>query len=243
MNKQEAYQQIRFINEVIHDRKQKNQATFFSIKLESGGKQTPLVERENGDTFYDTILQYLTKYEVNAFIIELYHGKAHNIKEPFQRFTIPVKKSIEVNLGYADLERFETKAQELKVTPSESVVSSERHYSSLFDREKQLLFIEFELKKLQSENDLLKKKCKKRKHYIIQLEDELAKSEKAKKHGLGNVTMGNVASNAIERFVKSDLGLGIMKNVFGASQDTLNGLLGVDENTEQSTKKPVQRLP
>lgn len=227
MNAQKPYEQIRFIHDVIKDRKDKNQATFFSVKLETNGRHTPLVDKETGDTFYETIIQYLTRYDVNGLLIELYHGKAHNIKEPFQTFLIPIKRSVEISLGYVDKD----KKDDIQITPAESVISTEKHYSTIMDKERQLLFLEFDLKKLQHENEELKRKNKKRKQYIEELEAELGKTEKKQKQSLGNVALGHVASNAFENLAKSDFGIGLLKHVFGVKEETINGLLGTTDTT------------
>ncbi|MDP2385685.1 MAG: hypothetical protein Q8M29_04900 [Bacteroidota bacterium] len=236
MNSQKPYEQIRFINDVIKDRKDKNQSTFFSVKLDIGGKETPLVDKETGDTFYETIIQYLTRYDIHAILIELYHGKAHNIKEPLQSFRIPLRRSSDMSLGIIQKE-------DIPLTPAESVVTAERHFSGIMEKERQILFLDFEVRKLQNEVEELKKKNKKRKQYIEQLESEIGKTEKAKKHSLGNVSLGLVASNALESFAKSNFGIGILKNVFGAKEEVLNGLLGLDEQKEQTEKnrEPEQK--
>lgn len=230
MNTQTAYEQLQFINDVIKDRRDKNQATFFSVRLERFGKQTPLVDKANGETFYETIIQYLTRYDVSLINIELYHGKAHNIKEPFQTFQIPIKKNAEANLGYAE----PIKKDDVLVTPAENVITVEKHFSNIIDKERQILFLDFEVKKLQSENEDLKKKNKKRKEYIAQLETELENVEKTKKQSLGNVSLGMVGSNMLENFAKSNFGIGLLKNVFGASEETLSGLLGTTEISKQN---------
>ncbi len=235
MNTQTPYEQIRFINDVIKDRKDKNQATFFSVKLERSGNVTPLVEKETGDTFYETLIQYLTRYDISHIIIDLYHGKAHNIKEPFQTFKIAVKRSSDASLGVIAKD-------DILITPTENVITTEKHFMGIIEKERQILFLDFELKKLQSEIEELKKKNKKRKQYILELEAELENKEKTKKQSLGNVSLGMVASNAIENFAKSNFGIGILKNVFGANQDMLNGLLGIDENpNDTSSEKETEQ--
>ncbi len=236
MNTQSPYEQIRFIHDVIKDRKDKNQSTFFSVKLVRLDKVTPLVDKETGDTFYETIIQYLTRYDVSALIIELYHGKAHNIKEPIDKYTIQLKRNSD--LGSISI----IPKEEVQVTQTESVVSTEKHYAGLFEKERGLLMLEFELKRLQLEHDELKKKYKKKKQYIEELEAELDTKEKQKKHSLGNVSLGLVASNALEGFAKSNFGIGILKNVFGAKEEVLNGLLGLDENStnNEENKEPEQ---
>jgi hypothetical protein len=232
MNTQSPYEQIRFIHDVIKDRKDKNQSTFFSVKLVRGDKVTPLVDKETGDTFYETIIQYLTRYDVSAIIIELYHGKAHNIKEPIDKYTIQLKKSSDLGISFPVQE-------DVQVTQAESVVSTEKHYAGLFEKERGLLMLEFELKRLQLEHEELRKKYKKKKQYIEELEAELEGKEKQKKNSLGNVSLGLVASNALEGFAKSSFGIGILKNVFGAKEDVLNGLLGLDE-TNSINEEPEQ---
>lgn len=232
MNTQSPYEQIRFIHDVIKDRKDKNQNTFFSVKLVRSDKVTPLVDKETGDTFYETIIQYLTRYDVSALIIELYHGKAHNIKEPIDKYTIQLKKSSDLGISFPVQE-------DIQVTQAESVVSTEKHYAGLFEKERGLLMLEFELKRLQLEHEELRKKYKKKKQYIEELESELEGKEKQKKNSLGNVSLGLVASNALEGFAKSSFGIGILKNVFGAKEDVLNGLLGLDE-TNSINEEPEQ---
>lgn len=236
MSTQSPYEQIRFIHDVIKDRKDKNQSTFFSVKLVRSNKETPLVDKETGDTFYETIIQYLTRYDVSAIVIELYHGKAHNIKDPFDKYVIQLKKSSD--LGSISIL---SKEDEVKVSQAESVVSTEKHYAGLFEKERNLLMLEFELKRLQLEHEELRKKYKKKKHYIAELESELEQKEKQKKHSLGNVSLGLVASNALEGFAKSNFGIGILKNVFGAKEEVLNGLLGLDDaNTTTNNNEPEQ---
>jgi len=233
MNTQSPYEQIRFIHDVIKDRKDKNQSTFFSVKLVRGDKVTPLVDKETGDTFYETIIQYLTRYDVSAIMVELYHGKAHNIKDPIDKYTIQLKKSSDLGITY-------TPKEEMQVTQAESVVSTEKHYAGLFEKERGLLMLEFELKRLQLEHEELKKKYKKKKQYIVELEEELEGKEKQKKNSLGNVSLGLVASNALEGFAKSSFGIGILKNVFGAKEEVLNGLLGLDVNDTSTNEAPEQ---
>lgn len=220
MSSQTPYEQIRFINEVIKDRQEKNQPTFFSIKLDRFGALTPLATKENGVTFYETIIQYLTKYDLSALIVELYNGKSHNVKEPFQTFKIVVKRNADIS-GLCD-------SNELKVTPSETVITSEKHFFSMAEKERQVMLLEFDIKRLQYENEELRKKNKKKKQYIAELEAELGKTEKAKKNFLGNVSLGLAGANALESFAKSSFGLGILKNVFGMKEETLSGLLGTD---------------
>ena len=100
--------------------------------------------------------------------------------------------------------------------------------------------LEFELKRLQLEHEELRKKYKKKKQYILELEEELEGKEKQKKNSLGNVSLGLVASNALEGFAKSSFGIGILKNVFGAKEEVLNGLLGLDANDISANETPEQ---
>lgn len=229
MAQQTPYEQIRFINDAIKDRQEKNQATFFSVKLERFGALTPLATKEPGENFYETIIQYLTRYDITAIIIELFSGKSHNVKEPFQTFKIVVKRNAEVN-GLCD-------EPDVKVSPAETVITTEKHFFTMAEKERQVMMLEFDLKRLQYENEELKKKNKKKKNYIEELETELGKTEKAKKQSLGNVSLGLVGANALESFAKSSFGLGILKSVFGMKEDTLNGLLGLEDGA--STSAPV----
>ncbi|HWY11792.1 MAG TPA: hypothetical protein VN026_10730 [Bacteroidia bacterium] len=229
MSNQSPYDQIRFINDVIKDRAQKNEKTFFSVKLDRMGVQTPLVTKEDGSVFYETMIQYLTRYELSALIIELYHGKSYNIKEPFQTIKIAVKRNQDISLGNTDKNITE-------ITETETLINPEKHFYTLAEKERQNIMLEFRIKQLEWENEILKKKNKKKKEYIQELEKELDKTEKNKKNSLGNVALGNVASNALTTFAKSEFGIGILKNVFGAKQEVLNGLLGIDENSNPSEK-------
>jgi len=213
MNTQSPYEQMKFIRDVIKDRTDKSQATFFSVKLESFGNLTPLVEKENGALFYDTIIQYLTRYDVSAIIVELYHGKSHNIKEPFQTFKIVIKRSPNVSLSGIE------KKDETLTVHTENIISPEKHFQTLAENQ-------FNLLRLQYENDVLRKKNKKKKNYIQELEVTIEKMEREKKGGLGNVALGSVASNALESFAKSNFGIAILKNVFGAKDEVLQGLVG-----------------
>lgn len=223
MNPLTPYEQIKFINDVIKDRQDKNQPTFFSVKVERYGEVTPMVNKEVGNNFYETILQYLTKYELSALIIELYNGKSHNIKDPFQQFKLLLKKSTDISVGNLG------KEDEIKLSATETVISHEKHFFSLAEKERQLMLLEFDNKRLLYENEELKRKNKKKKNYIEQLEGELGKTEKDKKNSLGNVSFGMIGANAIESFAKSAFGIGILKNVFGAKPEFLNGLLGTNE--------------
>ncbi len=220
MATQTPYEQIKFINDVIKDRQDKNQPTFFSVKVERYGEVTPMVNKEQGANFYETILQYLTRYELSALIIELYNGKAHNIKEPFQHFKLVLKKSNDISLGQAN------NTDDLKLSSTETLISPEKHFFSMAEKERQVMLLEFDLKRLQYENEELKRKNKKKKNYIAQLENELGKTEKDKKNSLGNVSFGMIGANAIESFAKSSFGLAVLKNVFGAKEEFLSGLLG-----------------
>lgn len=221
MSQQTPYEQIRFINDAIKDRQDKNQATFFSVKLERFGALTPLATKQNGETFYETIIQYLTKYDMTAMVVELYNGKSHNVKDPFQTFKIIVKRNAELS-GLADFK------EDLKVSPTETVITSEKHFFSMAEKERQVMMLEFDLKRLQYEIEELKKKNKKKKNYIQELEAELGKTERDKKQSLGNVSLGMVGANALEGFAKSAFGIGILTKVFGMKPETLNGLLGTD---------------
>lgn len=220
MATQTPYEQIKFINDVIKDRQDKNQPTFFSVKVERYGEVTPMVNKEQGANFYETILQYLTRYELSALIIELYNGKAHNIKDPFQQFKLILKKSTDISLGLSN------NADDIKLSPTEMVISPEKHFFTMAEKERQVMLLEFDLKRLQYENEELKRKNKKKKNYIAQLETELGRTEKDKKNSLGNVSFGMIGANAIESFAKSSFGLAVLKNVFGAKEEFLSGLLG-----------------
>ena len=132
MAQQTPYEQIRFINDAIKDRAEKKQPTFFSVKLERFGALTPLATKEAGDTFYETIIQYLTKYDMSAMVVELYNGKSYNIKEPFQTFKIEVKRRAELSGGY------ESKTEELKISPVESIITTEKHFFSMAEKERQI---------------------------------------------------------------------------------------------------------
>jgi len=232
MTTESPYEQIKFINDVIKDRQDKNQPTFFSVKVERFGEVTPMVNKEQGANFYETILQYLTRYELSALLIELYNGKAHNIKEPFRNFRILLKKSSDISIGNSNT------ITDIPVTTAETIISPEKHFLTLAEKERQLMQLEFDLKRLQYENDELKRKNKKKKNYIAQLESELGKTEKDKKNSLGNVSFGMIGANAIESFAKSSFGLGILKNVFGAKEEMLNGLLGIAETKTEQSNEP-----
>lgn len=225
MQTQTPYEQIKFIHEVIKDRQDKNQPTFFSVKVERFGEITPMVNKEQGSNFYETILQYLTKYDLSALLIELYNGKSHNVKEPFQQFRLVLKKTGDISLGAVNNDN-------LQVTPTEVIISPEKHFFSMAEKERQVMMLEFDIKRLTYENEELKRKNKKKKNYIEELEGELGKSEKDKKNSLGNLSFGMIGANAIESFAKSPFGLGILKNVLGANQEVLNGLLGTTQTSE-----------
>lgn len=230
MGTQSPYEQIRFINDVIKDRSAKNEKTFFSVKLERMGVVTPLVNKEDGNVFYETIIQYLTRYDLSALIIELYHGKSHNVREPFQVIKIAIKRSQDLTLGNTDKNTVE-------LVESETFINPEKHFFTMAEKERANIMLEFRIKQLEWENEILKKKNKKKKQYIQELETELDKSERNKKHSLANVTLGNVTANAVEKLVKSDFGIGLLKNVFGAKQEVLNGLLGIDENQSEKAEE------
>jgi hypothetical protein len=230
MSTQSPYEQIRFINDVIKDRSAKNEKTFFSVKLERMGVVTPLVNKEDGNVFYETIIQYLTRYDLSALIIELYHGKSHNVREPFQIIKIAIKRSQDLTLGNSEKNGVE-------IVESESFINPEKHFFSMAEKERQNIMLEFRIKQLEWENEILKKKNKKKKSYILELEGQIENVEKNKKHSLGNITLGNVTANALTTFAKSEFGIGILKNVFGAKQEVLNGLLGLEENPSEKAEE------
>ncbi len=230
MSTQSPYEQIRFINDVIKDRSAKNEKTFFSVKLERLGVVTPLVNKEDGNVFYETIIQYLTRYDLSALIIELYHGKSHNVREPFQVIKIAIKRSQDLTLGNTDKNTVE-------LVEPETFINPEKHFFTMAEKERANIMLEFRIKQLEWENEILKKKNKKKKNYIIELEEALDKNERGKKNSLGNVTLGNVTANAIEKLVKSEFGIGILKNVFGAKQEVINGLLGIEENHSEKAEE------
>lgn len=225
---QNPYEQIKFIRDVIKDRADKSQPTFFSVELESFNNVTPLVEKEPGSMFYDTLIQYLTRYDVAAIIIKLYHGKSHNIKEPFQTFRIVLKKSPNVSLSGIE------KKDDSLALHQEAIISPEKHFQTLAENN-------FNLLRLQYENDVLKKKNKKRKNYIIELEATISKMEKEKEKSLGNVALGSVASNALENFAKSNFGIALLKNVFGAKDEAIKGLLGTYQTRPAQEEAPTSK--
>ncbi len=232
MSQQTPYEQIRFINDAIKDRQEKKLATFFSVKLERFGALTPLATKESGENFYETIIQYLTKYDMSAMLIELYNGKSYNIKEPFQTFKIIVKRNAELSGGE------DSNKEDLKITPTETVITNEKHFFSMAEKERQVMMLEFENRTLRYELEEFKKKNKKKKNYIQELEAELGRSEKEKKNSLGNISLGLVGANAIERLVKSPFGMAALKGL-GMPAETVNGLLGTSQNEqkpEQSTE-------
>jgi hypothetical protein len=225
---QNPYDQIKFIRDVIKDRADKSQPTFFSVELESFNHITPLVEKESGALFYDTLIQYLTRYDVAAIIIKLYHGKSHNIKEPFQVFHIALKKSPNVSLSGIE------KKDEALTVHSEQNISPEKHFQTLAENN-------FNLLRLQYENAVLKKKNKKRKNYIKELEAEIENLGKEKEKSFGNVALGSVASNALENFTKSNFGIALLKNVFGAKDEAIKGLLGTDKPDPAQVEGPSSK--
>lgn len=229
MSGQSPYETIRFIHDAIKDRQDKNQQTFFNVKLERFGALTPLAVREPGANFYETVLQYLTRYDMSALIVELYSGKSHNVKEAFQTFKINLKKGIE-------LTSLSVSEQEPKITPAETVITTEKHFFTMAEKERQVMMLEFDIKRLQYENEELKKKNKKKKKYIEALEADMSKTEKDKKNSLGNVSLGLAGANALEGFAKSSVGIGIMK-FLGAKEETINGMLGIEQTAKD---QPVE---
>jgi hypothetical protein len=123
-----------------------------------------------------------------------------------------------------------TVSEEPKVTPAETVITTEKHFFTMAEKERQVMMLEFDIKRLQYENEELKKKNKKKKKYIEELEAELGKTEKEKKNSFGNLSLGLAGANALESFAKSSFGMGLLKGVFGAKPEMLNGLLGNEES-------------
>jgi hypothetical protein len=150
MNAQSPYEQLKFINDVIKDRTSKEEKTFFSVKLERNGVQTPLVNKEDGNLFYETVIQYLTRYDLSALIIELYHGKSHNVNQPFQTIKIHLKRSNDVVLGNTDTKHME-------VIEPETFINPEKHFYSMAEKERTNIMLEFRIKQLEWENEILKK--------------------------------------------------------------------------------------
>ncbi len=233
MASQSPYEQIRFIADAIKDRQDKNQQTFFNVKLERFGALTPLAVREPGANFYETVIQYLTRYDLTALIVELYSGKSHNVKEPFQTIRINIKRGAEISgLSLPD---------EPKLSPTENVITTEKHFFSMAEKERQVMLLEFDIKRLQYENEELKKKNKKKKRYIQELEAELGKVERDKKNSFGNVSLGLVGANALEGFVKSEVGTGLLKGLFGAKPEMLEGVLGSQQSPPTKEETPESK--
>ena len=74
---------------------------------------------------------------------------------------------------------------------------------------------------------------------ILELETEIDNTEKGKKNSLGNISLGIVASNAIENLAKSEFGLGLLKGI-GMKQEAINGLLGIDTSQTTESKTPEE---
>lgn len=230
MTSQTPYEQIKFINDVIKDREDKKQPTFFSVKVERYGELTPMVNKEPGGNFYETILQYLTKYELSALIIELYSGKSHNVREPFQQFRLIIKKAPVITMGSTD------NSIDIPVTHSETVISPEKHFFGMAEKERQVMMLEFDIKRLSYENEELRRKLKKKKKLIAELETEIGKTEKEKKDSLGNVTLGYIGANALEQFVKSDVGSGLL-GIFKGKAGELGNTQTPPPQSNQSEQK------
>ncbi len=118
-------------------------------------------------------------------------------------------------------------------------MSSEKHFTSVLERERQILNLDNDLRRLTTENEELRKKNKKKKDYILELETEIEKIEKGKKNSLGNISLGIVASNAFENLAKSEFGLGLLKGI-GMKQEAINGLLGIDIRETIENKTPEE---
>lgn len=223
---------INFIERVIKDRGLKKQATFFTIKLENGDSITPMTGREEGSTFKDSVIGYLTGYNVNALIVELFSGKSPSVKGPFEKHRIALNRTGEVSISGV--------RNDFEITPAETVISPDKYINSVLLRERQITDLITRNTLLEKERDELKQKNKKKKKKIEELETELGRQERAKNKSFGNITLGNVASNALESFAKSDFGIGLLKNVFGAKQDVINGLLGIDQDSETTTEQKTK---
>ncbi len=215
------------INEYIKDRLQQKEGNkvFFRLTVEQNGKKMPLAENEEGKNFYLVIMKYIRKYDNCKLIVELFHGKAYNLN--------PMRTDI-INLPSRNPLAFGNPAdkEDIKIVSGETLISPEKYYTSLSEKDRSILQMDFQLKLLEKERDELIRKNKKRKAYIIELEEELKKSGKNNTGGLGNIALGNILHNALIKFSKSDTG-----------KDLLGGVLsGEDEKENKEEPKSTARV-
>lgn len=244
------------ISEIIKEREQKQLPTYYTISIEQYGKTTPLTEREEGyENFKKQVLRYMSDYTPDIITVQLFSGKSRKVKQAFQTFKVPVKKT-NPTIVLGSIQTEEPTIQQL-----ESSIPVGRYYDEKFELQMRIMRVELEKQsltdrllqlqeryeeKLKDQEKLTEEKTKNLLQQIEDLENEIeefereiAQNEKDKHNSFGNIALGSVSARAIENLAKSDLGTGILKGLLGQSgYDTLQGhLAGIEKEKEDTTNE------
>lgn len=251
---------IDFIGDIIRERERKSLPTFYTISIEQFEKTTPVGEKEEGyDNFKKQVMKYMSDYNLTAISVQLFSGKSHNVKTPFQTFKVQLKKQ-NPTIILGGIEKNSSDAQQL-----DSSIPVGRYYDEKFELQMRIMRIEMEKQNLAERliqlteryEDKLKEQdsrnAEKIKSLELEIQDleqeiedfekEILKNEKDKHNSFGNVALGSISARAIEGFAKSSVGTGLLKGLLGqAGYETLQGHLAGIEN-EKSEKSDTPEKP
>jgi ribosomal protein S15P/S13E len=255
---------IDYIGNIIREREQKSLPTFYTISIEQYEKNTPVAEKEGGyDNFKKQVLKYMSDYNLTAITIQLFSGKSHNVKHPFQTFKVQLKKQNPTIIlgGLGNIEKSNNEVQQL-----DSSIPVSRYYDEKFELQIRIMRIELEkqtltdrivqlteryedkLKEQDSRNGetvkRLEEEIESLEEEIKELENEILKNEKDKHNSFGNVALGSISARAMEGFAKSNIGTGLLKGLLGeAGYETLQGhLAGIEKEKTETPEKPTARV-
>ena len=248
---------IDYIGDIIREREQKSLPTFYTISIEQFEKNTPVAEKEQGyDNFKKQVMKYMSDYNLTAFTVQLFSGKSHNVKTPFQTFKVPLKKQ-NPTIILGGIEKGSHDAQQL-----DSSIPVGRYYDEKFELQMRIMRIEMEKQNLADrlillteryedklkDQDIrnaekiknLEQEIKDLEQDIEEFEREISKNEKDKHNSFGNIALGSISARAIEGFAKSNMGTGLLKGLLGdAGYETLQGhLAGIENDKSEKTETP-----
>jgi hypothetical protein len=254
-------QLIEHIDAIIKERLEKNAPTFFTISIEQFGKMTPVaIKQDSSQDFKKLMLKYTSNFELNAVQVDLYSGKSHNVKHPFQSYRIPLKTEDPKEIVLKGFEK-----DDLKVEQLESSIPVGRYFGEKLETQMQLFRQDIEKQTMMDKlNNLIEKydeklKAQEERHNekVRELEEEIEelheeieeyqkeiyKYEKGKHDSLGNIAFATIGSKIAENFAKSEIGMGVLKGLLGKDGfATLQGHLKGIEEEQNQTKKETARV-
>ncbi len=253
---------INNIGDIIREREQKKIPTFYTICIDQYGQTTPVLEKEEGyENFKLHAMKYMSDYNLDALLIQLFSGKSRNVKTAFQTFKVPLKKQ-NPNIVFSGVD----KNTSSEVQQLDSSIPVSRYYDEKFEYQMRIMRLENDIQRLtdrivlltERNEDKLKDQELKNTEIINNLEDqikeleeeikdyekEIVKNEKDKHNSLGNVTLGGIGSKLIEGFVKSRAGQGVLKGFLGdAGFETLQGhLAGIETEKKENNENTDARI-